>query len=135
MAIPFLVERKNMTVKQCIDIVDGVKPNTYSEEDKVRWLSIVEAMIFDEVINTHYPVESHVHDFEGYSPDHMDRDLYVRFPHDVVYEAFLKMKIDEENCETARYNNSALMFNSLYEDFKKSYNKNHMPISGQLKIF
>ena len=28
-----------MTIKECIDLVDNVKPNQYSIEDKVAWLS------------------------------------------------------------------------------------------------
>ncbi|MBQ2614772.1 MAG: collagen-like protein, partial [Clostridia bacterium] len=43
------------------------------------------------------------------------------------------MKIDGENGETQRYNNSAAMFNSYMMEFRKYYNKTHMPLSIRKK--
>ena len=51
-------------------------------------------------------------------------------PYDRLYPAYLKMKIDGENGETARYNNSAALFNSYMMEYRKYYNKTHMPLSG-----
>ena len=42
-----------MTIKECIDIVDSNKPNTYSIEDKVRWLSFIDEIIINDVLKTH----------------------------------------------------------------------------------
>jgi hypothetical protein len=124
-----------MTVKEVIDIVDSVKPNQYGIEDKIRWLSFLDAIIINDVIKTHEGYEGQYEDFKGYSPDEMNAHLVVKAPYDVLYEAYLKMKIDEENGETARYNNSATMFNSYLEAFKKHYNKHHMPLQcATLKI-
>lgn len=124
-----------MTVKQAIDRVDALKPNTYSTEDKLRWLSLLEASVIDEVINTHEPEEVHVKDFEGFEDYMMDYALLAAFPHDEIYVAYLKMKIDEENGETARYNNSVTAYNNLWNAFCKAYNKTHKPISTYLSIY
>jgi len=117
-----------MTIKEVVDVVDSVKPNQYGIEDKVRWLSFLDAIIINDVIKTHEGYEGQYEDFKGYSPDEANVSLIVEAPYDVLYEAYIKMKIDEENGETARYNNSATMFNSYMETYKKHYNKHHMPL-------
>ena len=117
-----------MTIKECIDLVDIIKPNQYSIEEKVRWLSYLDHTIINDVIKTHAGYDGRYEEFEGYTADRLGDRLIVESPHDRLYEAYLKMKIDEENGETARYNNSATMFNSYLLEYKKHYNKHHMPI-------
>ena len=125
-----------MTIKECIDLVDNVKPNQYSIEDKVSWLSYIDGIIINEVLKTHEGYNGEYDDFEGYSADKLSAGLIVRNPYDKLYTAYLKMKIDEENGETARYNNSATMFNSYLMEYKKYYNKTHMPLQcNRMKIF
>jgi hypothetical protein len=119
-----------MTIKECIDRVDNVKPNQYSDEDKVRWLSFLDGIIINDVIKTHEGYEGQYDEFVGYTADKMTVPLIAEPPYDAMYEAYLKMKIDEENGETARYNNSATMFNSYMEAYKKHYNKTHMPLQN-----
>lgn len=118
-----------MTIKECIDLVDDVKPNQYSIENKVAWLSYLDGMIINDVIKTHEGYENEYEEFDGYSVDKLGMKLIVESPYDTLYVAYLKMKIDEENGESARYNNSATMFNSYYSVYKKHYNKLHMPLS------
>lgn len=125
-----------MTVKECIDQVDNIKPNQYSTEDKVRWLSFLDGMIIQDVLKTHEGYNGEYDEFEGYFADRTGVKLIVDKPYDALYEAYLKMKIDEENGETARYNNSATMYNSYLSAFKKHYNKTHMPLQkNRMKIF
>lgn len=119
-----------MNIKECIDLVDGVKPNQYSIEDKVAWLSFIEQSIINDVLLTHEGYDGRYDDFTGYSPDNLTVGLIAPSPYDRLYTAYLKMKIDEENGETARYNNSATLFNSYLSEYKKWYNRNHMPISN-----
>lgn len=119
-----------MTIRECIDRVDNVKPNQYGDEDKVRWLSFLDGIIVKEVLKTHEGYNEEYDLFKGYSADDVDVALVAEPPYDVLYDAYLKMKIDEENGETARYNNSATMFNSYLEAYKKYYNKTHMPLQN-----
>lgn len=116
-----------MTLKECIDLVDAVKPNQYTIEDKVHWLSFLDHTIINDVLKTHEGYDSKYDEFVGYTADRLSDGLIVEKPYDNLYEAYLKMKIDEENGETARYNNSATMFNSYLTAYKKYYNKTHMP--------
>lgn len=119
-----------MTIKECIDIVDNNKPNSYSIEDKVQWLSFIDEIIINDVLKTHEGYDGRYDNFEGYSADKLSVPLIVSSPYDRLYPAYLKMKIDGENGETARYNNSASLFNSYMMEYRKYYNKTHMPLSG-----
>ena len=121
-----------MTLQEVVDIVDAVKPNQYGIEEKARWLSFLDTIIINEVIKTHEGYEGQYEGFKGYSPDETSVHLIVKAPYDVMYEAYLKMKIDEENGETARYNNSATMFNSYMDAYKKYYNKHHIPLQQNM---
>lgn len=125
-----------MTIKECIDMVDNVKPNQYEIEDKVRWLSFLDHIIINDVIKTHEGYNNEYEEFDGYSSDRLGVKLIVEAPYDELYVAYLKMKIDEENGETARYNNSATMFNSYLTEYRKHYNKHHKPVCKHImKIF
>ena len=119
-----------MTIKDCIDIVDNNKPNQYTIKDKVRWLSLIEKTIIDEVLKTHEGYNGRYDDFAGYSEDKLSVTLVVPFPHDQLYVEYLKMMIDKENGETARYNNSATSFNKYMSEYRKEYNKTHMPLKA-----
>ena len=117
-----------MLIRECIDIVDGMKPNQYGVEDKVRWLSFLDRIIINDVLKTHEDYDEKYDLFEGYSTNNLGIRMIAEAPYDQMYIEFLKMKIDEENGETARYNNTATMFNSYFSTYRKWYNKNHMPL-------
>lgn len=125
-----------MTIKECIDLVDNVKPNQYGIEDKVNWLSFLDGMLINDVLKTHEGYDGSYDLFGGYSYDKLNVELLVKAPYDRVYTAYLKMKIDEYNGETARYNNSATLYNSYLSAYKKHYNKHHMPLqTARMRIF
>lgn len=119
-----------MTIKDCIDIVDNIKPNQYTIKEKVMWLSFIEEIIINEVLKTHEGYDGRFDGFEGYSEDKLSVRLIVPSPYDRLYTAYLKMKIDQENGETARYNNSMVLYNSYMSEYRKHYNKTHMPINA-----
>lgn len=118
-----------MTIKECIDAVDSLKPNQYTLRDKVQWLSSVDEGIINDVLKTHEGYDGRYDDFTGYTEDNLALPLIVQSPYDRLYTAFLEMKIDLENREMPRYNNSASVYNSYMMEYRKYYNKTHMPLS------
>ena len=118
-----------MTIKECIDIVDNIKPNQYSIKDKVMWLSFLDETIINDVLKTHEGYDGRYDEFEGYSEDKLSVSLIVPSPYDRLYTAYLKMQIDKENGETPRYNNSMALYNTYMLEYRKHYNKTHMPLS------
>lgn len=117
-----------MTIKDCIDIVDNIKPNQYTIKDKVMWLSFLEEIIINEVLKTHEGYDGRYDNFEGYSEDRLTIPLIVPSPYDRLYTEYLKMMIDKENGEIARYNNSMVSYNTYMMEYRKYYNKTHMPL-------
>jgi hypothetical protein len=120
-----------MTIKDCIDIVDNIKPNQYTIREKVMWLSFVDETIINDVLKTHEGYDGRYDHFEGYTEDKLSVSLIVKSPYDRLYTAYLKMKIDQENGETARYNNSAALYNTYLMEYRKYYNKTHLPIGSK----
>lgn len=107
-----------MTSNKAIEIVDRLKLNVYSEEDKLRWINELDGMVQRLVIQSDEVTEY------AY-PDDMDRELLIPAPFDDCYTLFLEAKIDYYNREYANYNNSAIMFEAQFSEFKKAYIREH----------
>lgn len=107
-----------MTPNKVIEIVDRLKPNSYSEEDKLRWLNELDGdvqrlvMQLDEVKQYSYPED-------------MDKELIIPAPFNDVYALYIEARIDYHNREYANYNNSAAMFEARYSEYKKAYIREH----------
>lgn len=123
-----------MKIIEAINIVDKLKPNGYTREEKIRWLSDLDERIKAEIIDTH---EGHEEvSFTGYTDaTDINTELLVPAPYDEVYISWLESRIDYTNAEIARYNNSIVNFNVLYADFANYYNRKHRPLSSKLKFF
>ena len=103
-----------MTPNKVIEIVDRLKPNSYNEEDKLRWINELDGMVQRLVIQ-----EDKIKQY-AYPAD-MDTELLVPAPFDDVYSLYLQAKIDFYNREYSNYNNSATMFEIRYDEYKKDY--------------
>lgn len=117
-----------MKIREAIDRADALNPNQYTEEEKLRWLSVQDATVIEDILLTH---ERNIGEqepfFRPYTPEDMDKELIVPFPYDELYISYLDMKISEANKETDRYNNAVTLFNSYMTDFACHYNRTHMP--------
>lgn len=112
-----------MFIAEAIELADRLKPNAYTREEKVKWLSDIDAQIYREIILTH---EGAV-EFSGYdgSTDIGSTELLAPNPYDELYIHGLKRQIDLNNEELAKYNNDCLLFNSAYTNFYDWYNREH----------
>lgn len=122
-----------MKVNEAIALVDRLKPNKFSQEDKIKWLSEIDGLIVRELVDSHEdsPIEG---EFSGYTDDDMDAVLIAPFPYDQLYRWYLECQIDLGNMEINKYNNSKTMFNNAYMTFTDFYNRTHMPIQ-RVKVF
>ena len=133
-----------MTVSVAISRVDSLKPNKYQTTEKIRWLSYLDGIVLEETELSHEERRPRrpkliVHmDGEPVTPvidkpktkydeNDLETELLAPYPYDEMYVKYLEMKIDEQNGETARYNNSAILFNDLLADYVKHYHKTHRP--------
>lgn len=114
-----------MTIIEAINQVDGIKFNTYSQEDKVRWLSSLDAKI-TAVLEGAYPAPMAVS--MPYDPNtDMEMELLLESPWDEMYIRWMEAMIDYNNGETDSYNRSITLFNNLYQNFMDWYIRRNMP--------
>lgn len=107
-----------MTPNKAIEIIDRLKPNSYNEEDQLRWINELEGMVQRLVFqNDEVMVLSH--------PEDMDKELLIPAPFDECYTSFLEAKIDYHNREYDYYNNSVAVFEARFSDYKKDYIRKH----------
>ena len=124
-----------MTIAEVISKVDALKPNTYTSDDKVGWLSALDARVKTQIIDAHECSDPVC--FYGYDCTcDQEMELLVPAPYDEMYLRWLEAMIDYHNSEDDRYNNAIILFNNAYEGYKKHYTRTHMPISkGKRFIF
>lgn len=123
-----------MKIRECIDTFDRLNPNQYDEDTKVAWLSSLDARIYEDIILTHEGSEEI--SYTPYSSENIMQELLVPAPYAEVYIAYLNLKVDEADKETARYNNSLTLFNAYYDGFDGYWNRTHRlkPV-GQYNIW
>lgn len=118
-----------MTIAEAINTIDSLKPNNYTQADKIVWLSTLDGKIKIEIIDTHEGKDSV--SFSGYDETtDINTALLVPAPFDVIYLRWLEAQIDYTNGEYAKYNNAIITYNTEYEAFANYYNRNHMPLSA-----
>lgn len=122
-----------MTLSKAISRIDEMKPNTYTNEQKIEWLSELDARIKAEIIDTHEGGEN-VH-FDGYDENDTETELLVPSPFTEVYIYWLEAKIDYANSEIGRYNNSIANFNTSFNSYANYYNRHNMPLTQKLRFF
>lgn len=122
-----------MKIIEAIQKVDTLKPNNYSSEDKIKWLSTLDGIIKIEIIDTHEGSDKV--EFNGYDISSLETELLVPAPYEDIYVKWLEAQIDYNNSEIGKYNNSMAMFNIAYGNYERYYNRKHMPIGKKFKYF
>ena len=116
-----------MTILEAIDKVNALIPNTYTDEEKVAWLSVLDGLIKRDIIDTHMGWKNVV--FEGYPFDvDMSTVLLVPEPYSDMYIFWLESKIYYANNEYTKYNNAVSRYNDMFKTYANNYNRTHMPL-------
>lgn len=116
-----------MTISEAISRIDSVKPNSYSQSEKIKWLSTLDGIVKKEIIDVHEGGEGVK--FNEYTDDTvLTTELLIPAPYDDVYLFWLESKIDYWNGEIGKYNNSIMMYNEAFSNYEKYYNREHMPL-------
>jgi hypothetical protein len=123
-----------MTIMDALFRTDALKPNSYANPEKIRWLSILDGIIKEQIIDTHEDGDDK--GFNGYEEDvELTTELLVPPPFDEIYIYWLMMQIDHTNGEYKKYNNSMQVYNTAYTAFANHYNRTHMPKGSKFKFF
>lgn len=113
-----------MTLREAISQCDGVKPNQYTTQEKIRWLSRLDGRVQEEILSVH---EADVAAFAGYAEQDIDHELLACSPYDELYPLFLQAQVDFYNAEFGRYNNSAGLFNTAWAAYADYVNRTKAP--------
>lgn len=123
-----------MKIQDVLARVDELKPNKFSEEQKVRWLSNLELIAYEQVVRWHKDCE-HLKP-EPYDPAaDIDAELMIEDPWSEVYVHWLSAQIDYYNGDLGRYQNSAVSYNSTFTAWANWFNRNHESEPKQLKVY
>lgn len=111
-----------MTIQEVIDFTDRVKPNDFTEDDKVKWISNVEGMVQTQIF-LQAPVEFITYHW----PDDKNTVLLVDPPFEKLYLTYMQAMIDYHNGEYGNYQNTMTMFNSDFNEFMQWFANMYRP--------
>lgn len=109
-----------MTINEAIQRADGLRPNAYTEDDKAVWANQVESSVQRDVMKL--PAESRKY-FKY--PEDGDKELTLTGEWEELYVLFIVSMFDYWSQDTAKYNNSAKMYNDQFDAYKAQYIKEH----------
>ena len=122
-----------MTINEAINTLDSRKNNTFSRQDKIGWLSQVDAMIQKELVDTH---QGNSPEFAGYTEStDPGTVLLVPAPWEELYLHYMQAQIDYENGDMTRYTNGAALFNNSFAAYKNHYNRTYVPKGQAWRYF
>ena len=116
-----------------IDIINQVKenmPNGYSDETLCRWIAEVDGFIALDVMLMDIE-EAQIVDYRY--PEAKEYEPLVRFPHDGIYDAYLRAQICLANGEYNKYQNEMEAYNSKMNGFQYWFKTTYDPVQGYRK--
>lgn len=151
-----------MTIEMAIDRADRLRPNQFTNTEKVRWLSELDNQVFYEVLlmaAENWKPKTITQDitdeqgnvietkeiidpinmepaitYEGYNEETpLDTPLLIDDIYGNTYVDYLISKYDYNNREFEAYNASSSIFNNQYQNYCIWYRKNHMPKQGKVR--
>lgn len=123
-----------MTMIEAIGRVDALYHNTFTQEEKIRWLAQVDALAVEELLRTHEDPRGET--FQVYDEQTpLDQQLLVPSPYDELYLHYLQAQMDYHNAEYDRYNRSMGMYQALWSAFTNFYNRTHRPRGQEFRYF
>ncbi len=122
-----------VTLGEVLEGADALLPNSFSREEKVRWLSSFDGRIYREIFRVH---EGAPPSFTGYEAFGLSRTMLVPEPFGMeLYLAYLENIMDHYNGDTARYNNSLDRVSVLVREFSRWYHRTHRPLGDKRKFW
>ena len=123
-----------MTILEAIQRSDGLRHNTFTQEEKIGWLAQVDALVTEELIRTHEdPKGKPFRVYDAQTP--LEQELLVPPPYDELYLHYLQAQMDYHNAEYDRYNRSMGMYQAVWSAFVNFYNRTHRPLGQTFRYF
>lgn len=114
-----------MTITLAISLVDELRPNTISDEQKAAWV-----MELDSQIAERLDAEPRVYDWPTEAGE-----LMLPSPYDRVYVLYLCCQVDYYNNETAMYGNDKVVYDEALSEAIAWWRRQHCPAySGNVQV-
>lgn len=114
-----------MTIRQAIDRLDFRMANTFSDADKIAWLTTADSIINEKIMKTGSC---------EYSELDKDTFLLAPAPFDEMYIYYMEAMIHYYNGENDRYNAAIIMYNKHFEDFAAWYIRTNSPTKKPVRF-
>lgn len=121
-----------MLISDAIKEADRLKPNSFTTEDKLRWLERLEKRICNEILS-HYTTPAPT--VEPFTTEDLSRELIVPDPYDEIYIHWLCAQMDYYEREMDSFNAANMMFEAVFVQYRNWYNWNHTANTAQKNYF
>jgi len=106
-----------MKIIEAISQVDSLKPNTYSAKQKLLWLSQLEALVKQQVLDVQGGGDCLP--FPGFTEDtDTETQLLMPAPFDAAYLYWLEAQIHYANEDIGLYNSAITLFTDAFRAFQ-----------------
>lgn len=99
------------TLKEIIEQADKERLNAYDTDSKIKWVDTVNK--FAHL----YGYKLEPGDYIPLTSNDMDKELLITEPYTDAYVYFIFTKIDMLNNEMQNYNNSAQLYNQMWDEY------------------
>lgn len=117
-----------MTLQECLDLIDEMKPNMMKRNLKIKYITEIEQLIHAEILMKH----EHTAEQEAMPAYSEQTDpgtvLIVPDPYSMVYIYWVMTKIDMQNQEDTRYNVDRSLFENAYDTMSDWWTRTYMPV-------
>lgn len=113
-----------MKVREILADIDTMRPNAFTDGEKITFLNTIEGRIYREILEK-------AADFHGefipFQEGEEERELIVPVPYTDVYTYYLAAMIDFYNGDSGRYNDSMVLYNDAWDQYAAHCRENHKP--------
>lgn len=116
-----------MTAGEAIAAADALRPNQYTAQQKLHWLRQLDGQIRLELFASHEGAAGIAAEGE-YTED---TELLAPMPYGAeLYTAYLFSRIDLNNAEIQKYNQSAALLSAAWRQLADWYNREHRALAA-----
>lgn len=119
-----------MTLSECLERSDALRPNSASEAEKARWVLATESEL-REVFFPRYQGPPPVADSPCRWPEDGAKTLLGSGPYEAFYIYRLLACLDLMDQEAEQYNLHTVLANRLESDFKKDWHRRRRRAEGK----
>jgi hypothetical protein len=109
-----------VTIKQLIEYVDEIRPNSFGNHTKTVWINEIEGAVQTEIMGIYHADVA----FYDATAD-IDTELLVKAPHAKLYAWYLIAMMDLVSMGNKAYENSYRVFNSFWGEYARWYLRTH----------